>query len=203
MSHAFGFDRKFVFRAQASRISFTSNSSSSQINHWSFTNQPSAPFEYASGTSTSFPQMNTYGRASSLLVGARRGSGPKHCPSPTSYLGARPRSWTLGRILQLLAPRRRQQCCPWVPQEDPLRQKVVDGGGNSGLEAGAGGDSPRSQRITSPSHPFSGMVPGTRTERSALMMRSASLMNPFGKGVTSTSSRLRLWPATSSQRCSS
>ena len=39
-------------------------------------------------------------------------------------------------------------------------------------------------------------------ERSALMMRSATLMNPFGKGVTTTSSRLPLWPATSSQKCS-
>ena len=28
--------------------------------------------------------------------------------------------------------------------------------------------------------PFSGMVPGTQTKRSALMMRNASLMNAFG-----------------------
>ena len=52
----------------------------------------------------------------------------------------------------------------------------VDGGGDSGLEAGAGGDSPGSQQMTSPSHPFSGMVPGIQTERSALMMRNASSM---------------------------
>ena len=43
MSDAFGFARGFVFRAQASRMSFASNSSSSRINRWSFTNRPSAP----------------------------------------------------------------------------------------------------------------------------------------------------------------
>ena len=83
------------------------------------------------------------------------------------------------------------------------RRGEVDGGWDSGLEAAwAGGYSPGFQQITSPSHPFSGIVPGTRTERSALMMRSASLMNPFGKGVTTTSSKLPLWPPTSSQLCS-
>ena len=60
------------------------------------------------------------------------------------------------------------------------------------LEAGVGGDSPCFHQLSSSSHPFSGMVPGTRTEQSALMMRNASLMNPFGKGVRipSMSSRL-------------
>ena len=82
------------------------------------------------------------------------------------------------------------------------RRGEVDGGRDSRLEAGGGGDSPGFQQVNSFSHPFSGMVPGTRTERSALMMRSASLMNPFGKRVTTTSSRLPLWLATSSQRCS-
>ena len=77
------------------------------------------------------------------------------------------------------------------------RRGKIDGGGDSELEAGAGGDSPGFQQVTSFSHPFSGMVPGTRTGRSALMMRSASLMNPFGKGVTTTSYRLPLWLATS------
>ena len=54
-----------------------------------------------------------------------------------------------------------------------------------------------------PSHPFSGMVPGTRMEPSALMIRSASFMNPLSKGgrITSTSSELHPWPATSLQRC--
>ena len=82
------------------------------------------------------------------------------------------------------------------------RRGELDGGGDSGLEVGAGGDSPGFQQVTSSSHPFSGMVPGTWTERSALMMCSASLMNPFSKGVTTTSSKLPLWLATSSQRCS-
>ena len=41
----------------------------SRINCWSFTNRPSAPFGYASGTSTRFPRMNTNGRASSLVGG--------------------------------------------------------------------------------------------------------------------------------------
>ena len=62
------------------------------------------------------------------------------------------------------------------------RRGEVDGGRDSELEAGAGGDSVGFQQLTSPSHPFSGMVPGTRTERSALMIRSASLMNPKVSG---------------------
>ena len=72
------------------------------------------------------------------------------------------------------------------------RRGEVDGGGDLESEAGAGGDSPGLQQPISPSHPFSGVVPGTGTERSALMMRSASLINPFSKGVriTSTSSKL-------------
>ena len=75
------------------------------------------------------------------------------------------------------------------------RKGEVDGGGDSSLEAGARGDSPSFMQLTSPSHPVSGMVPGTRTERSALMMRSASLMNPFTyttpavSGVPNTSER--------------
>ena len=82
------------------------------------------------------------------------------------------------------------------------RRGEVDGGGDSESEAGAGGDSPSFQQLSSPSNAFSGMVRGTQTEGSALMMRSASLMNPFGTCVktTSTSSRLPSWPATSSQR---
>ena len=67
MSNAFGFARGLVFRAQASRISFARNSSSSRIHRWLFINRPSAPFGYASGTSTRFPRMSTYGRASSLV----------------------------------------------------------------------------------------------------------------------------------------
>ena len=43
--------------------------SSSRINCWSFTNRPSTPFGYASGTSKSFQRMNTYGLASSLVGG--------------------------------------------------------------------------------------------------------------------------------------
>ena len=50
-------------------MSFTSNSSGFRINCLSFTNRPSAPFGYASGTSKNFRQMNTYGRASSLVGG--------------------------------------------------------------------------------------------------------------------------------------
>ena len=69
MPDAFGLTRRFVFRAQAIHMSFASNSSSSRINCWLFTNRPFAPFGYASGTSKSFPQMNTYGRASSLVGG--------------------------------------------------------------------------------------------------------------------------------------
>ena len=46
-----------------------------------------------------------------------------------------------------------------------------------------------SNNSTPPSHSFSRMVLGTRTERSALMMRSASLMNPFSKCVRITSGR--------------
>ena len=41
-------------------------------------------------------------------------------------------------------------------------------------EAGARGDSLGFRQLTSSSHPFCGMVPGTRTERFALMMHSAS-----------------------------
>ena len=48
MSDAFNFARRLVFRAQASRISFTRKSSTSQINRWSFTNRFSAQFGYAS-----------------------------------------------------------------------------------------------------------------------------------------------------------
>ena len=73
-------------------------------------------------------------------------------------------------------------------------------GGDLKSEAGAGGDSLGFQQLTSPSHPFSGMVPGTRT---VCIDDSQCLMNPFGKsvGMKSTSSRLPLWPTTSSQRC--
>ena len=44
------------------------------------------------------------------------------------------------------------------------KREEVDGGGDSGMEARVGGHSPGFQQVTSPSHPFSGMVPGTRTE---------------------------------------
>ena len=47
------------------------------------------------------------------------------------------------------------------------RRGEVDGGGDSGVEARARGDSLGSQQFTSPSHPFSGMLPGTWTERFA------------------------------------
>ena len=42
------------------------------------------------------------------------------------------------------------------------RRGDVDGGGDSESETRAGGVSPHFQQLTSPSHPFSGMVPGTR-----------------------------------------
>ena len=72
------------------------------------------------------------------------------------------------------------------------RRGEVDGGGDSELEAGAGGEFVASHQFTSSSHPFSGMVPGTRTKRSALMMRHASRRNPFCKEIkiTSISSKL-------------
>ena len=69
----------------------------------------------------------------------------------------------------------------------------VDGGGESELEAGVGGDSLASQQVTSSSHPFSGMVPGTWTERSTLVMRNASQINPFSKGVKMTSMSSKLF----------
>ena len=53
------------------------------------------------------------------------------------------------------------------------RRGKVDGGGDSESEAGARGNSPSFQQLTSPSNSFSTIVPGTRTEQSALMMRSA------------------------------
>ena len=59
------------------------------------------------------------------------------------------------------------------------RRGEVDGGGDSTSEAWARGDSPRFQQLTYPSHPFSRLVLGTRMEQSALMMRSASLLNPW------------------------
>ena len=72
------------------------------------------------------------------------------------------------------------------------RRGEVDGGGYSELEAAAGGDFAGFRQLTSSSHPFSGMVPGTRTERSALMMRNASSMNPSGKGARIASLSYRL-----------
>ena len=67
-------------------------------------------------------------------------------------------------------------------REGPLHQKrrgEVDGDGDSGSEAGSRGDSLGFQQLTSPSHPFSRMVPWTRREQSTWTMCSASLMNPF------------------------
>ena len=86
----------------------------------------------------------------------------------------------------MLAPRKRHQLPSGCESgsSSSKRRAEVDGAGNSESEARARGDSPGFWQLTSPSHPFSGMVPGTRMKRSALMMRSASLMNPFGKGVT-------------------
>ena len=129
----FRFGGGFVFRAQALRMCFASNSSSSWIKRLSFTNRTFAPFGYASGTSKSFPQKNTYTRTSSFVgeleeevdCGVCEGAlalplSPSCCP-----LGARLQSWRPRRpvILKLLAPRRRLQCCSRVPKEDPLHQK--------------------------------------------------------------------------------
>ena len=213
VSDAFGFPSGFVFRTQALRMSFASNSFSSRINRLSFTNRPSAPFGYASGTSKSFPRTNTYGRGSSLVGGLEEEVDCGVCGGALTLPFSDFPSW--GTSLELEAGKAGNS--PTVGSEEeaamlPLgsergsssskRRGEVDGGRDSGLEAGAGGDSPGFQQVSSSSHPFSGMVTGTRTERSALMMHSASLMNPFGKGVTTTSSRLPLWLATSSQRCS-
>ena len=197
----FGFAHGFVFRAQALRMSFASNSSISRINRLSFTNRPSAPFGYASGTSKSFPRINTYGRASSLVGGLEDKVDCGVCGGAITLPFTDFPSW--GTSLELEAGKAGDS--PIVGSEEEAamlpsssergsssskRRGEVDGGGDSGLEARAGGDSPGFHQVTSPSHPFSKMVPGTRTEQSALMMRSASLMNPFGKSVTTTSSKL-------------
>ena len=83
------------------------------------------------------------------------------------------------------------------------RRGESQGCGDSHLGLGTGGDSPSFQQIRSSSQPFCGMVPGSRTARSALMMQSASLMNPPGTGLRSTSmsSKLPVWATTSSQMC--
>ena len=63
----------------------------------------------------------------------------------------------------------------------------VDGAGHSELEVGAGGDFLAFQQVTSSSHAFSGMVPGTQTVPLALMMHNESWMNTFCKDVAITS----------------
>ena len=199
MSDGFGFARKLLFRAQALRISFERNCSSSSIKCWSLTNPPSAPIEYASGTSTRFPRMSTYGRASSLVGGLEEAVDRGVCGGAFNDFPSKGKS----------SESEAQEAgdCPTVGSEEeaailPLgcergsssskRRGEVDGGKGSESEAVVGANSLGFQQRTSPCHSFSGMLPGTRRERSALMMRSASLMNPVGKGVriTSTSSRL-------------
>ena len=80
---------------------------------WSFTNQPFAPFGYASGTLRRFSWMSTYGQASSLVEGLEEevDSGALTLLF-TDFPSGGPSSELEGEeILQLLAPRRRQQYC--------------------------------------------------------------------------------------------
>ena len=71
------------------------------------------------------------------------------------------------------------------------RRGEVHGSGDSELEAGVGGDL-AFQQVKSSSHPISKTVPRTQTQQSALMMCNASRMNPFGKGVSTTSMSSKL-----------
>ena len=146
----------------------------------------------ASGTLKNFRQMNTDGRASSLVGGLEEEvdcgvcGGALTLPltdftslATSSGLGAggAGKSPTFGSEEEAaMLPSGSER-----GSSSSKRRGEVDGGRDSGSEAGGEGDSPGFQQVHSFSHPFSGMVPGTRTERSALMMRSDSLMNLFGK----------------------
>ena len=158
--------------AQASQISFTRYLFTSSINYWSFTNQPSVPFEYALGTSNRFSWMSTYGRALSPVGGLEE--------AEDYGIGGEASTWPLtahlGQVLGVGGWGGRRFSSIWLRGGGSnialgLRKRIFcikkEGGSRWGwgleLETGARGDSLGFQQLTS-SHPFSGMVMGTRTE---------------------------------------
>ena len=118
------------------------------------------------GTSTRFPQMSTYGQASSLVGGLEEEVDCKVCGGAlTLPFTDFPSKGTSSEV-----EAGKPGDSPTVGSEEEAamlpsgsergsssskRRGEVDGGGHLGLEAWAGGDSPGSQQFTSPSHPFS------------------------------------------------